>query len=519
MLENSFPASMPTVSTNFPINEPLDQRYKDLGIELPAIQHARAALEKSNDNHLAVLTLAWSYILSALWGESQGGIAEFSPTVPKDPDTPCNVHIVYIPGRNSEAVRWWKHVLGSTPGWQVTLQYRETQYQSPWAIRGPTGKDVHFRVLSQAKPQAGKPAATPPDAATALRYLSEYCSFHGLTRQGEIALSAALVLPTHLFMNLAPINLPAPVHAVDILTIQNDNACLHFDEDQSLLRFLTQIPHLMTISAFGMENLLFGGIFYEPKITTQTFGQWASAPKTMWPESQAHAAAIGCLRNPALSRWYIGAGVTSLLQSRFLVHNCWHLLSNPHLAIWTGSAKLGPHSFLCRAFTPEGFKIRMISESRTRLILREDEVLAAFLCSASGPKRSLETLPPVLVPPPGYSVLDKTSLKIIEIAEAGVSLRLEFANFAWDTEDGLKYSKNLHCPVTELPRAEKGLVSEWQPPAINDRMKLVLDDVECESQDTTRRIMDHLVAYRGEEADEERGDIDLKELFSVYENE
>ncbi|KAI5792100.1 hypothetical protein FPQ18DRAFT_305401 [Pyronema domesticum] len=317
----------------------------------------------------------------------------------------------------------------------------------------------------------------------------------------------------------APINLPKPVHAVDVLNIQTDKVPLVYDEDDSLLRFLPQIPHLMTISAFGVEHILFGSIFYNPGITTKTFGQWTGAPKTIWPGSQAHAAAIGCLRAPVLSRWYIGAGVTSLLHSRYIVDRCWHLRSEPHLAMWTGSAMLGPHSFLYRLLAPEEIKIRTITEpeSGARLILREDEVLASFLCSARGPKRSLETFPLVLVPPPGYSVLENTSLKIIEISDAGVTMRLEFVNLAWETQRGLKYSKTFHCPVTTIPHhSEKGRISEWQMPAIDTRMKRILEEVERFSQDTTRRIIGYLIASRGEEADAERGDIDLNKLNCAY---
>jgi hypothetical protein len=42
-----------------------------------------------------------------------------------------------------------------------------------------------------------------------------------------------------------------------------------------------------------------------------------------------------------------------------------------------------------------------------------------------------------------------------EIRDAGVTMRLEFVNFAWETQHGLKYPKTLHCPVTTIPQHSK----------------------------------------------------------------
>jgi hypothetical protein len=511
-LENDFPASTPSIPTACSIDEIIRQ-CTSLGIGPEKVQRARAALDNSNDNHLAVLTIAWTYILSALWGESQGGTAQFLHVAPEVRERPCEDHqVVYVPGEDSGAVNWWQRLLAQPSGWEVTMEYRKTAYHSPWNIRIPQGA-VSFRVLSQAAPKAG--ILKPPDAATALEYLARYCAFHGLTKQAETALAAALVLPTHIHVFGVKVNLPKPVHAVDVFAVGSSGEPRQTNQELPLLRLLPQLPHLMTISASGIKNLLLGA-FYNPEVPSTLCGEWYRPATSAWPASTAHAAVIGCLRSPTLSRWWIGAGVTSFILPRVIRNHCcmWH--TDLHLALWTGSSRLSPHSHLCRILTEDGVTLHTITEAGTRLVLRADEILAAFMSSAIGPQKMFLHIPPAPFHPPGYAELDKSSLQIIRIAEAGVALRLQFVNCAWETT-GEAAKKLTSYPMTEptpLSHSNLGKIPAWEMPVDESLIR----SAQSASENVTRSIMDWICGYRGTEADQNRGDLDLDRLFAAYDD-
>ncbi|KAF8542909.1 hypothetical protein BDD12DRAFT_823306 [Trichophaea hybrida] len=507
-LGNDFPASIPSISITSPTDETI-RHCASLGISSETIQRARAALDNSKDNHLAVLTIAWTYILSALWGESQGGTSQYLDVAPENP---CeDDQIVYIPGEESGAVNWWRQLLAQPSGWKVTMEYRGTAYHSPWNIRIP-GDEVKFRVLSKTPPIAR--LLEPPDAATALKYLAQYCAFHGLTMQAETALAAALVLPTHLSAGIqVQVNLPKPVHAIDIFAVGSRGDSQQPNPELPLLRLLPQLPHLMTISACGIKNLLLGA-FYNPNVPSTLCGEWFQPAVRAWPQSLAHASAIGCLRSPCLSRWWIGAGVTSFIVPRLIRLECCMWYTNLHLALWTGSARLSPHSHLCRVLAEEGITLHTTTEADIRLVLRADEILAAFLSSATGPQKMFLSFPPAPFHPPGYAELDKSSLQIIRAASSGIALRLEFMNCAWKTR-GDTGKKPMSYPVTEPTIPSPGILLEWEIPAIES----LIGSAQNASENVTRSIMDWICGYRGIEADQDRGDLDLEELFAVYDDD
>ncbi|KAL7272437.1 hypothetical protein RUND412_004769 [Rhizina undulata] len=512
-LDNDFPASPPRISTTSSTDE-IIRRCTSLGIGSAEVKFARDALDDSKDNHLAALTFAWTYILSALWGESQGGRIQFLDVGPEARELPGEGHqIVYVPGEEGGAVNWWRQLLAQPSGWKVTMEYRETEYHSPWSIR--MLGDINFRVLSRAPAKAR--ALEPPDASTALEYLAQYCSFYGLTKQAETALAAALVLPSHILCPGArvQVNLPKPVHAVDVIAVGSGDRSQHLNSESPLLRLLPQLPQLMTISASGITRLLLGA-FYNPEVPSTLCGEWYIPAIRAWPESPSHAAAIGCLRSPCLSRWWIGAGATSFVLPRMIrmLYSMWH--TDLHLALWTGSSSLFPHSQFCRMLTDDGITLRTTTENDIRLVLRADEVLVAFLNSATGPHQKMFlTMPPAPFHPPGYAELDKSSFQIIRVADAGFTLRLQYVNCAWEIR-GDAAKKPTSNPVTEAATSfsfsvpSPDAVPEWEMPAV----ETLVGRAQETSENITRSIMDWICGYRGIEADQDRGDLDVERLFA-----
>lgn len=179
-----------------------------LSKDAPSIAAAWSKSTKhKDDDHFAVLFLAWAYILSARWTEIIPGADPIRYTeapqriVRKDQASTS----IPIETTSSEAKRWWNAVLIAGQGWLASGTNSDgSRLSSPWSIR-LSSSHIMLPVYSghDAVPATGVAA----DSATALHYLAEYCNIHHLEDQSCAALS------TVLFLSMAPDNriiIPAP---------------------------------------------------------------------------------------------------------------------------------------------------------------------------------------------------------------------------------------------------------------------------------------------------------------------
>lgn len=75
-------------------------------------------------NYLAILILAWGYVLSAKWAQLAGNGANITPhpQVHLNDVTPDDI-IIDIGEPSDDAIRWWTAILSQHQGWSATIDY------------------------------------------------------------------------------------------------------------------------------------------------------------------------------------------------------------------------------------------------------------------------------------------------------------------------------------------------------------------------------------------------------------
>lgn len=231
-----------------------------LSKDVPSVAAAWPKSKHNDDNHLAVLFLAWAYILSARWTEIIPGA---------DPiryiETPQRMYrkdeattSIPIETTSGDAKRWWNAVLTEGQGWLATVTNSDgSRLSSPWSIRLSSS---HIMLPVYSGHDAVSATGVAADSVTALRYLSEYCNIHRLEDQSCAALSTVLFLP------MAPNNrivIPAPRIACLGASFSPPKAHERVKGVQ-ICPSITQVDRLMALSCntHGLRTLLLSTFFY-----------------------------------------------------------------------------------------------------------------------------------------------------------------------------------------------------------------------------------------------------------------
>jgi hypothetical protein len=161
-----------------------------------------------DSDHIALLVLAWNYILLARWAEIIPGASDPKYTKFKaqwddrniisenNSATPTTINIEL--GDISEAARWWAAVLALEGGWDATiLSGRDNVLHSLWYTK--IESEQCFTLSRSTKSCFLTAQHYAASLATALRYFSEYCKFYQVANQSYAALAATLLLPVARF--------------------------------------------------------------------------------------------------------------------------------------------------------------------------------------------------------------------------------------------------------------------------------------------------------------------------------
>jgi hypothetical protein len=228
-----------------------------------------------NENYLAVLILAWAYILSARWTEIMPGPcslrytdcqATYQDATTSHHQKAINIDIGNV---NSEETRWWAAILASGQGWQATMALEQDSFPSPWSIR--------LQSVSQFVLQRGMSVSPSPHVTTsfsdAYSYLNRFCEYHNIIDQSHAALAAVLLFPS--MGGHQTLQLPTPL-------VSNRNQ----SPDPPFTRYNGQLHHdwihrghhldkLLTLSCNirGIRPMLLG-IFYEPSVECNAVTPW-----------------------------------------------------------------------------------------------------------------------------------------------------------------------------------------------------------------------------------------------------
>lgn len=169
-------------------------------INWSSLQSERQA---ADGNHIGILALAWSYILSARWVVLQKPAARLyysahrAPVRQEEEDTLDRALEIAVHQRTGQSTRWWATLLASGQGWHAEINHDGKLYKSPWSAYIADSTYMLVRYTTDAKQAIADRTSEelPPSSREALGYLHNYCKQHSLSSQYTPALAAAMFFP------------------------------------------------------------------------------------------------------------------------------------------------------------------------------------------------------------------------------------------------------------------------------------------------------------------------------------
>ncbi|PGH11835.1 hypothetical protein AJ79_04632 [Helicocarpus griseus UAMH5409] len=290
------------------------------------------------DNHIPILILAWSYILSARWAELMPGkpnlvYTENQAPQWKEDDEPVNmksVCVVDIGNVPNDAVRWWAAVLAPKAGWHAFSPSTSAavKFLSPWSIA--VDSDLSFALFRHNSPPILR--SKPMSSESALNALLAYCTQHDVVDQSLAALSAALFLPCF-FSKKKGIVLPRPIISLETEKPMRESCQVQEQIVVHLNKLLTMSCH-----TWGLRAVL-SSVFYEPSIACNVVSPWLQSTFAMLDKVKNDRVLARMLmdRSPRLSFLWPGAIITGFHRNIFADSRLGLAPVDLHSAIWTGT--------------------------------------------------------------------------------------------------------------------------------------------------------------------------------------
>ncbi|KAJ5560948.1 hypothetical protein N7535_009145 [Penicillium sp. DV-2018c] len=312
-----------------------------------------------SSNYIAILSLAWSYILSARLLELQnqdGGELVYTNSTAN----PRGINVVDIDeSKRSDSqvieidigdvdinvARWWMAILGPNQGWKAVFTKRNDDvYMAPWST--DLGGQALFGILW---PAIGASAPDfvecfPLSSQEALTALTDFCLVYGLVDQFFAAFAAALTFPTNKYYEQI-IELPSPIISIDKTEITPDKASaseyIALGDDLSYYMALSCNPNVV------MSSL--SGSFWEPGIPCNLVSPWLHPVMEELPKRSVLAEApsryfeliaLMCgTRRPNLFALWVGAALSGLVPKAIDLAKSGTPPLDPIGYAWTSSAQ------------------------------------------------------------------------------------------------------------------------------------------------------------------------------------
>ncbi|RAK96546.1 uncharacterized protein BO80DRAFT_428968 [Aspergillus ibericus CBS 121593] len=378
-----------------------------------------------NGNYLAVLYLAWAYILSVRWVEMLSRSAdhesrmyydvEISGAAPHPDERPA-IQIDLGEKVSGEEALWWRNILSSDTCWDATTKYNGQVYLSPWSV---SVKDV--RIISSAILSVVN-VSSPPSSAVALGYLTRFCERYGLYAQCSTALTGVLYIP---FLKGKTISLPFPRQ------LSREQLKAHFSHRVSLPTIINLLethkellPKYMTLSSnpWGLRSLLCS-TFFNPDIECNLASAWLNPAFAVLDSiSSANPALIAAVlskRQPPLGVLWLGAVCSDVAKPVLRDIRAGMVALDLPSSAWTG--------------IPQTFLTSRTQRVNDESIRRDDECRLLFITATEGHDR-----PPIWPWKPfGVTQLSDTDLTVQEHAQCPSTHCLEYQSWEWLlSEDG-----------------------------------------------------------------------------------
>ena len=323
-------------------------------------------------NYIAILTLAWSYILSARMVELQGhnGACTFYTN-----SIATGFHgigggmspegiTINLNKTTKASARWWAAILAPKQGWRAIISQEEEIYEAPWAISleetGPT--TIMWEEIDSSSFECTD--ICPPSASAALQILTEFSISRNLESQLTAALAVALTLPTHNCYDITA-RLPRPVHDAE------NGSEYRESNPEEWIATEEELSHFMSLSC-NVDVVLSSlcAMFWEEDIPCNLVSPWLhpilyEVPRAkytaIYPGYYHEILCLICaLRCPSIYPLWIGAALSGLIPKVLSLVESGMPVLNPTAFPWTAC----PQSFM--DITPFGLYCNSFSEDVTR---------------------------------------------------------------------------------------------------------------------------------------------------------
>ena len=230
--------------------------------------------DDNQPNFLAILVLAWSYILSARFVELQGQDGSqlkythnLAPAC-RDSGNVSNFS-VDLGNVDIRTVRWFTAILAPGSGFRVTSHHEDSSdYHAPWESSLAACGFPFSIEYSEGDKSPDMNGLTPLTSYEALQSLVALCNRHAVSRhQLHAALATALLLPTHNYLRCEPA-FPQPEKRNSGLSA----AKLGSDDLDELY---SDLPYYITLSC-GCDIISSSlcGVFWDPRIPGNLASPW-----------------------------------------------------------------------------------------------------------------------------------------------------------------------------------------------------------------------------------------------------
>ncbi|KAL9015507.1 MAG: hypothetical protein Q9185_007097 [Variospora sp. 1 TL-2023] len=225
-------------------------------------------------NLLAIIALAWSYILSTRLVELQGRdgsmITYTDTTAPLcRGDERLSSFSVDVGNVDSRRIRWFAAILAPGSGFQVISHQGDGhRYHSPWALSLATQKSYFHIRPGKDYQDLEVSGRTPLNSYEALHSLVDSCNREGVSKhQLHAALATALLFPTHNYLNVHPA-LPHP-------TAGNPSSSPIKPSCEDADQLFNDLPYYITLSCGGdIINSTLCGVFWNPQVPSNLASPW-----------------------------------------------------------------------------------------------------------------------------------------------------------------------------------------------------------------------------------------------------
>ncbi|TQW01327.1 immunoglobulin variable region used by the ITC63B heavy chain [Cordyceps javanica] len=451
-------------------------RKEPVKLSIPATMQNRQGplISSCDENYIAILMLAWAYILSARWVEIMPEPCSISYTescafhghdvTTKSRNSSDSIEIDIGAASQGEA-RWWAGILAQGQGWQAAMRSgHHRTLLSPWEIHLRSTQS--FSISTEIQPSASQCPA--PSFSEARTYLRRLCERHDMFDQSLAALAAVLLFPA--FGVSQELQLPTPMTR-EHPTRRKRSVQASARQEHDQLYQTEYLDKCLTSSCHtkGIRPILLS-VFYEPSIYCNAVTPWlqgslaainalaAGKPSVLWR--------MVAFRAPAASWLWLGAITLGLEEKLMREVGFGQMPIDLTSFAWSGTVQ----SFMQGPISNAGIHERRIE--------RADECRLLFLAQSHYHSR----LPVCQWRPFGSTPLEDADIEVRNHVDCH-GHRLRYEGFSWNCKDG----KSMHWPL----RGAKVFARPASPIGSKSRSAshhTVIRDNEVVSENATRSI-------------------------------